>query len=162
MQNNKFPFPGKEEISTRFWFVSTSFVRGCSSASACWLEGENTRAGGDGNEKRLRREMSLCFFSPSPLSPPPLVIRSSKRATGDESDTCKLSASTGLLSLRQKKNIKATLCNTGRSNGRTYHQFTLISYLLLRLACWVNLHQILYNLHQILYNSLFKTLFGKP
>ena len=21
--------PGKEEISTRFWFVSTSFVRGC-------------------------------------------------------------------------------------------------------------------------------------
>ena len=22
--------PGKEEISTRFWFVSTSFVRGCS------------------------------------------------------------------------------------------------------------------------------------
>ena len=22
--------PGKEEISTRFWFVSTCFVRGCS------------------------------------------------------------------------------------------------------------------------------------
>ena len=25
--------PGREEISTRFWFVSTSFVRGCSTNS---------------------------------------------------------------------------------------------------------------------------------
>ena len=28
--------PGKEEISTRFWFVSTSFVRGCSLFGLYW------------------------------------------------------------------------------------------------------------------------------
>ena len=49
--------PGKEEISKRFWFVSTSFVRGCGSIKflLLWLYfefpdgtahfiGDNTRA----------------------------------------------------------------------------------------------------------------------